>query len=237
MAVTKRILVLANAIRHAPCRCIAGREVILAGAKYRFGPWIRPVSSHGEGELSPHETVLADGGQPQVFDFIEVALLEPRKESHQPENWTIDPQASWQNVSRRFRPPPMRALLETPPHLWRLDRDRSDRVASGRLLQSPPSQSLYFIRLDRLRVRFEWRQWENTHRLRRRAVFAYNGTRYDLSITDPAFHARHAARIPARGDPPLEFDLAGGRGYYACISLAHGFNGYHYKVAATILEA
>jgi hypothetical protein len=236
MAVTKRILVLANSIRHAPCTCIAGREAILEGAKYHFGPWVRPVSSHGEGELAPSETLLSNGKQPKVLDFVELSLAAPAKEPDQPENWTIEAGTRWRSVSPRYKRPPMDKLLEFPPNLWRQLGERSDRVAANYLKQNPPVQSLYFIRLDRLHVRFEWKPWEEVARRRRRAIFTYNGDDYDLGITDPAFHDRHRAKFPARGQPAAEIELDAKDGFYACVSLAHEFNGYHYKVVATILE-
>lgn len=237
MAVTKRMIVLANAVRHAPCRCVAGREVIQSGTKYRFGPWIRPISSHGEGELAPGETLLSEGGQPKVLDFVEIALLEPASALHQPENWRIDATRCWRNVSRRFKPPPMRALLECPADLWLDGGRRSDRVKAQHLERNPPRQSLYFVRLDRLQVRFEWKSFEDAFRRRRRAIFGYNGRQYDLAITDPVFHERHALEFPPRGEPAAEIKLQSKSGFYVCVSLAHAFNGYHYKVVATILEA
>jgi len=237
MSVTKRMIVLANAVRHAPCRCVAGREVIQSGMKYRFGPWIRPLSSHGEGELAPSETLLAGGGQPMVLDFVEIALLEPANASRQPENWRIDASRRWRSVGDRFKPPPMHALLESPPDLWLDSGRRSDRVEAERLKRKPPRQSLYFVRIDRLRVRFEWKSFEDAFRRRRRAIFRYNGRQYDLAITDPVFHERHALKFPPRGEPAAEIELQSKSGFYVCVSLAHAFNGYHYKVVATILEA
>ena len=63
MPKTKTLLILANSIKHWPSVCIAGREIKPGGERYSFGPWIRPVSSHGEGELSPTDCQLSNGSQ------------------------------------------------------------------------------------------------------------------------------------------------------------------------------
>lgn len=73
----KHLLILANSIKHWPGVCIAGREITSSGQRYAIGGWLRPVSSNGEGELSPSETKLVSGKQPQVMDFVEVRFSKP----------------------------------------------------------------------------------------------------------------------------------------------------------------
>src|SRR5271157_684843 len=74
MPKTKHMLVLAHSIKHWPGVCVAGREIRSGESQYTIGPWIRPVSSHGEGELSPSECQLSNGRQPRVMDFVEISL-------------------------------------------------------------------------------------------------------------------------------------------------------------------
>lgn len=76
---TKTILVLANSIKKAPDRCIAGREVAVAGSAVTpLGPWVRPVSPDSEGkqaELYEHRHCRRHNGKsPQVLDVVTVAL-------------------------------------------------------------------------------------------------------------------------------------------------------------------
>lgn len=54
----KRIVVLANSVKHYPGRCIAGREIRSEVGVTEIGPWVRPVSTIGEGELYPRHFVL-----------------------------------------------------------------------------------------------------------------------------------------------------------------------------------
>jgi hypothetical protein len=72
MPVTKRIVVLANSVKHDPGRCIAGREIIQADAGSRPGSWVRPVSSIGEGELHPHHLRVPGGGVIGVLAVFDV---------------------------------------------------------------------------------------------------------------------------------------------------------------------
>lgn len=60
--VIKKIVILANSVKHNPGRCVAGREVLDNGASGRVCGWMRPVSSEGEGELYPQHCTMADGG-------------------------------------------------------------------------------------------------------------------------------------------------------------------------------
>jgi hypothetical protein len=236
MATTKQMLVLANSIKHWPGVCVAGREFRLTGSQHSLGPWIRPVSSHGEGELSPNECRLMSGLQPRVMDLIEVSLDRHVADPLQPENWLIDGGTPWRASKAKFEIPSLNALLETPATLWLQTGENTDRVKASYLHQNPPGQSLYLVRVEDLRARFEWYEWDGRYRQRRRAMFSYNGVGYDFSITDPIFSERHRAQFPAKGSPANSFPVVSERGCHVCVSLAPEFNGYHYKVVATVFE-
>jgi len=86
---TKTLLILANSHKRGG-RCIAGREVLwLPDGRWHFGPWVRPVSAHGTGELDHEETIRADGSQVQVLEFANVALAQNQQDECQPESWII----------------------------------------------------------------------------------------------------------------------------------------------------
>src|SRR5882672_7368633 len=98
---TKRIVILANSVKHDPGRCIAGREIIeLEGGGLRPARWVRPVSTVGEGELRPAHTRVSDGRPIQVLDIVDVPLLDPAQDPSQPENWIVDPARLWTRIGQ-----------------------------------------------------------------------------------------------------------------------------------------
>lgn len=236
MAKTKHILVLANSIKHWPGVCIAGREIRSGESGYKIGHWIRPVSSHGEGELSPGETLLTNGSQPRVMDFIEVSLTNRGTDPLQPENWFIASGTRWRRVNNKYKKPSLDRLVDEPANLWLQNKERTDRVSTAHLRANLPEQSLYLVPVDNLRARFEWNEWDGRYKQRRRALFSYNGVDYEINITDPQFSETYRSQFPAKGQRANTFDVAG-RKCYVCVSLAPEFNGYHYKVIATVIES
>jgi hypothetical protein len=230
MGITKRIIVLANSIKHYPCTCIAGREIKSNGPICKLGPWIRPVSIHDEGGISPSEARLQSGRQPAVMDFVELDLTRKVNDSSQPENWLIDRNTKWRSVNRQYAGKPrLDSLVETPEHLWYQRNERTDRISSAVLRRHPPAQSLYLIRVPGLKISFGWQQWQGEYKAKRRASFRYNMTDYDIAITDPAFLERFRTQFPRKGDPTKSFEVQSAHGCYLCVSLAPEFNGYHYK--------
>jgi hypothetical protein len=75
MTAVKRLVILANSIKHLTGACIAGREIVSDGIAYHLGDWIRPVSDHGEGELAPRECVLASGKAHRIPKRIHRGLV------------------------------------------------------------------------------------------------------------------------------------------------------------------
>lgn len=236
MATMKHMLILANSIKHWPGTCIAGREIISIGSNYEIGPWIRPVSSHGEGELSSAESCLASGKQPKVMDFVAVPLSKKMSDPLQPENWLIDKSTRWKSVNSKYAKPSMDLLIEAPQHIWLEPGGRVDRVSAGFLKGKSLKCSIRLIQVPSLRARFEWNEWDGRYKQRRRALFMYRGADYEINITDPEFSERHRGKFPAKGKPANTFTVQPPNGCYLCVSLAPEFNGYHYKVVATILE-
>lgn len=235
---TKHLLVLANSIKKSPGVCIAGREVSFTGSSYSIGPWIRPVSGRGEGELSPSETRLVTGEQPMVMDFIAVPLLHAVNDPLQPENWLIDAKQRWNSVNSSYSAPPLELLAEMdePKNIWLQRGFRTDRVSATYLQKSPPDQSLYLIYVAELRARLEWKIREGRYKRGWRALFNYRGVDYDLSITDPVFRESFSTQFPPLGQPDVTIIVGNSNGCYLCVSLAPEFNRYHYKVVATIIE-
>lgn len=237
MAESKHLFVLAKSMKHWPGVCVAGREVRGDGRRYRIGGWIRPVSSRKAGELYPPDIELTSGDEPEVFDFIEISLERSTSDPLQPENWLIASGSKWRRVNELYKQPRLPAIVETPQSVWRQREDRTDRVADDFLRQHPPKASLYWLHVPCVTAHFEWEHREGRARKRYRAAFAYHGVEYKLNITDPKFMAQHAEKFPAENHPARSFVVKPTGGCYLCVSLTPEFNGHHYKVAATIIEA
>lgn len=237
MAETKHVLVLAHSYKHHPGYCVAGREIRGDGTRYSIGPWIRPVSARDGGELYEKEMEVAPGRQPAVLDFVEVPLVRNVKDAVQPENWLMAPQATWRRVNELYTLPRWGAICESPANLWLEPGERTDRASCEYVRRNPSGHSLYFIRVPKIRARFDWTQSGAHIRPRRRAIFQHAGVTYEFNITDPMFIERYRADLPKEGEPARFRDIAPANGCFLCVSLAGEFNGFHYKVVATIIEA
>jgi len=77
----RTLLVLASSRKNGAF-CVAGREWSQAG----FGPWVRPVSVHGKGELSYAEIRLDSGQVARVGDVVRVPFGNAVPEGAQHEN-------------------------------------------------------------------------------------------------------------------------------------------------------
>lgn len=237
MAEIKHLLILAKSIKHWPGVCIAGREVSNNGKQYKLGSWIRPIGSRPGAELYPEEILLEDGKELEVLDFVEVRLSRQIRDELQPENWLISTDRPWRRMNELFKKPRLASIIDQPIGIW-LDRgDRTDRIADRSLRRYPPDHSLYFIHVPQVIALFEVDRRDGHYRKRHRATFIYGGTQYTLNITDPLFNQKYKDRFPGDDRPPCSFVVKPSGGCYLCISLTPEWNGYHYKVVATILEA
>jgi hypothetical protein len=61
MTELKRLVILANSIKHLTGACIAGREIITESDRYYLGSCFRSVNYHGESELASSECILTTG--------------------------------------------------------------------------------------------------------------------------------------------------------------------------------
>lgn len=218
MPVTRRIVILANSVKHDPGRCVAGREVAEAeGERFRAGPWLRPVSTVGEGELLQEHMQVIGGGGINLLEIFDVSLLARGNDPAQPENWIINAKTPWNRVGR-WPANQLGTLVEAPASLWLQPYPvRSDRATPDYIQAHPPQQSLYLLVPTEARLyRNQWKKY--------RVAFAHADTQYDLSVTDPSVSMRLGNQADVTLNAPA-----------ICVSLAPPFNGYHYKVVATII--
>lgn len=231
----KTLLILANSWKHAPNRCIAGREVTMTAASYRLGAWIRPVSHRDEGDLEGPEYHNADGSDLSIGDIVSVSLIKHAGDPTQPENWLIASRRPWTRIRQVEIARALPHLPEPIPDLWLAPGERTDRVAAQYIASAPPGQSICIIRPANLSLAF-WSEYDASRimdRKRSRVRFMYNNVEYDLALTDPLAISRFCPKYPAVGESPVFVSLTD-RDAAICVSLARQYNGYHYKIVATL---
>jgi hypothetical protein len=182
--------------------------------------------------LSDRELTLADGSKASVMSIITVPVDRNQLDPLQPENWVIADGLVWSSANHIFQRPPITRLLETPNSLWLEPGARIDRLDHAYLVQHPPGQTLYCIRPEAVKISASTNRFGKE---RKRLIFRYHGVEYDLSLTDPVAIAEYCPRVPARGQPATDIVLAPARTVLT-VSLAGEYEGYHYKLVATIIE-
>ena len=196
MATFKRLLILANSIKHGG-RCLAGREIFLNGeSEYRIGQWVRPVSHVDGKEIRHIERFYWPQDPVKVGDFAEVAVGEKMIDPWHPENWRLASSDAWRRILDAFEFPSLDRLEERPRDLWLEPGQRTDRIAHEELLANPPAQSLVMIRPENFRMQLSSMMIEGELTRRRRCLFRYRGVDYDMGMTDPEIGNRYAACIP-----------------------------------------
>lgn len=211
MAITKTIVVLAKSIKHGKY-CIAGKDI-------ESKEWLRPVSDKNGAELSYEQSKCInnqwklEGNPPynsKILQKLEIKLLQHVPLMNQPENYLVS-EDIWQH-KYNIEKSEIKNYLDEPDTLW----GEGDRVNYS-LIQSNYifiKQSLYLVKVDNLSL------FINEDK-KRRVSFRYRGILYDFSVTDPCFDS-----IKEGNSQGLDGIL--------CISLGENFNGFCYKIVATV---
>jgi hypothetical protein len=178
---TFEIICLANSTKRSGS-CIAGLKIDGSG-------WLRPVSNTEDGTLFPKDCILDDGSEPQLFDIIRIQCINPRPKHHQPENWVINPNTSWELVGtptleqlKQLLNPEVDKHSSSPQLLGSSD----GKICYDDLQNSPAQSSLAMIKPYQL-------QWEITSyqdRRNFRAKLLLGRAAYNLPITDPIWKSK-----------------------------------------------
>lgn len=111
---------------------------------------------------------------------------------------------------------------------------KQDRVTHQYLLSRKNHQSIYLIRPENFHFFIAVSSWDGVDKKRVRGIFNYNRQAYDFSMTDPLVRIKY---FPDFGKVPSgKVDLVKNDDLIICVSLTPEFNGYHYKVVATVIE-
>jgi len=233
-----QILILAKSIRNSNY-CIAGR---VARKKpdsniWQIGEWIRPVSEHGEGEVSGEDCMCEGGNPPFVWDVVEIPIKAHANVKHQPEDYYLDTSQKWKKVEY-LKNRDVSKIIQKPLNLWVQPGERLDRVSEEYLNLLNDVCSLYLIKPENLRFVISQKADEAEHiHKKRRAIFNYNSLEYNLSLTDPVIIGKYFHDYPNPGEPSKEIFPKNPEKCFIVVSLAALFkDNRHYKVVATVIE-
>jgi hypothetical protein len=215
----KFFICLANSYKHGG-RCIAGIEVVpqsdgsLGIVRHDDGRprWIRPVSMSANGEIPNH---LAESFK--IFSLVKLTDVEPCPDNAHTEDvhctrmeicpFELSPTKDFLNQ-----------LIDTQHQAVFYFRGKSipttiiDRLDYSLMLIHPDNACAYCD--------------EGRENSKYRMKFTYNGSNYDFPITDPVFLEQF------KKSPDSYADLDG---VYLVLSLGIAFEGFHYKLVATVL--
>ena len=215
----KFFICLANSYKHGG-RCIAGIEVVpqsdgsLGIVRHDDGRprWIRPVSMSANGEIPNH---LAESFK--IFSLVKLTDVEPCPDNAHTEDvhctrmeicpFELSPTKDFLNQ-----------LIDTQHKAVFYFRGKSipttiiDRLDYSLMLIHPDNACAYCD--------------EGRENSKYRMKFTYNGSNYDFPITDPVFLEQF------KKSPDSYADLDG---VYLVLSLGIAFEGFHYKLVATVL--
>lgn len=220
---TEEFVVLANSDKPGG-RCVAGISTV-------SGEWVRPVSSRlSTGALSSRDCRV-DGRMVRAFDVVRFGYERRLDDPAQPENvlidgsdWTLTGDIAAGDAYEFLRP----HIVAGPELLGDTEDSIDDSVA-----QDGVEASLAVIEPDA--IEFRSRPPFNPGKRRRaRALIELSGQDYDLSITDEV--VAPVVRSAETGVyAPAELDLPESGHTVLTASLAEGWNGRHYKLAAAVL--
>ena len=239
MSYIKKVVCLANS-RKRGGSCFAGKEVLGNG----YGRWIRPVSARESEEISEAEQTFSTGGRPQILDVVIIPMLVPRPVHHQRENHLIhgvgDGSWSWEKTGSVDKQQLPELLDSVAGDLWinesSTQHGENDRVsvAEARDLGG----SLLLIQPSYLKIIVQFEPNQTQTRPRVRAIFGYNGRDYRLVVTDQDAEDKYQKKSyldSQKGrELPTEYSVVVDN-VYLCLSLGEEFEGYCYKLVATII--
>ena len=168
----RTIVCLANSYKHGG-RCVAG--VCLEDRK-----WVRLRSAEGDGSLSLHDYLLADGhGELRLLDVFEAELQYAMPSNCHPEDWVAMP--SLRLVERPCPAKSWNKVIEKVEKSGSLLGGYGDRVWASLFLKRPAAASLALV----CPTDIWWWVREERGKIKCRALFRRNNVTYDLAVTDP----------------------------------------------------
>jgi hypothetical protein len=210
----KTIVIFANSVKHHQ-HCVAGKDIITK-------EWIRPVGDENGCELQDEQTKYKNKYGKYFAKPLQKMKIKFVKKSpllNQPENYIISDKIWEQKYT--LDPKEIINYIDNPTNLWIDNTCNNDRI-NYHLIENGTiniEQSLYLIQVKKIHI--YWKDRSNFEQNpQRKGIFEYNQVTYDLPLTDPNFS---------------EFEEQDLENKFLCISLGEEFNGYCYKLIASIL--
>lgn len=217
------ILCLANSEKHGQ-RC-------LAGVRLDTGGWVRPVSTREGGALFEDQYTTECGRVAQPLDSIRIHFDQYSPKYHQPENWVISNEKSWELLDTELNKPQLLSLntaLQREGKIFSTERNSRPKIE---LKDSLSTHSLTLIRPQNARFYIET---SDSGSNQPRTEFDFDGYHYDLPITDPRWRQRVNGENPE--DLPSVDKLDNDEEVLFTISLGEAFEGLCYKIVAAIFS-
>jgi len=222
MGYVKGIICLA-ASRKRNQYCFAGKEV-------STGMWVRPVTNHGEHEVSAAEGTVSGGGLAKVGDILDIAFTRHEPFHFQHENYLIQTGDRWRKTGTASYAT-MESLLDHPGTLWEND-GQSWGYENNRVTEAHANAqncSLWLIRPSDLTVSVDRKggDYDDAGKRLVKGHFTFEEIEYSLQVTDPIIESRMLIGVNRTETIPNAL---------LCVSLAGAFKGYAYKLIAAIIE-
>jgi len=235
----KTIVCLANSRKEGGC-CIVGKEIIDGQLTHH---WIRPVSELETGELLKRYLILYDEKwpqwlsflfrwltrlhpQPDVLDVITIPLIQPQPHAYQRENYLVDMMRCWFK-QRKLLATELEAWCDAVTSLWRNGYHSfngfNDRIPVE-IATRDINTSLLLIKPDNVSLLVE----KAGGRVKIRMKFSFHQIEYRLVLTDPKVESIYRLK------PAGEYSIS--KQVYLCVSLGEPFQGYCYKLVASLIN-
>ncbi len=224
MSYRKTVVCLANS-RKPYGRCFAGKEVLNEG----FGGWIRPVSAREGEEISVEEQRFANGNYPKLLDMVTISLLESKPTHHQQENHLIhtgNGVPPWEKAGSVGTHKLPQLVDSVSGDLW-INGNSSSNGVNDRVSVADArkfNHSLLLIQPTSLNIIIQWGNYTGHRQVR--ADFNYNGSNYNLVVTDEVAEEKYREKAYSDyckdgQDLPREYHVAVDD-VYLCVSLLAG---------------
>ena len=222
----KTIICLANSRKPPSGRCVAGKEY----ENNAIGNWLRPVSKRDGHAVSEEERRYDNGPIAQLLDIISIPLRKPDPYGHQSENHVLDDGYYWQKKRLADWSLVQSCIDKYDRNFWGYSEStyygENDKVSEANLSRFQHSLTLIQVTDLQILVKAEDGYQGAPSRRRVRGQFTLYHNTYILSITDPEIE-----------DMYLKMDNGNYNigGAVLCISLAEVWNGFAYRVIASVI--
>lgn len=218
--ITHKTIVCLASSRKWSGRCIVGKDL-------QTGQWIRPVSDRPTGEIVKRARFFKNLNYPRPLEILSVPTLTHKPQGCQQENYLISQDDIWKKQGRITWYQLAALVDQVSGELWingySSQHGLNDRipVREANVLK----HSVLLIQPDTLVIEIH-REFSAKKKLR--AVISLNNMLYKLAVTDPKVENLFLAS----GAGHFHFNA---QHVYLCLSISEPFQGYCYKLVASIL--